>query len=468
MPPGLISFKERPVINSQFLPSPETPAPRSFDLRTLMYWIKKTPECIGIGKRISNDIITNISFTAMESIKKPGRPATGQEQEKIDKAQFFAADNHFKIKATALSLDWIFTGDNYMWKGKLPDDKLRKMAKEHFKGFDIEFKEVDKYLDEDYNGISQIEILPSSMTHIKHDDLKIKSYVQRDQQSPGDFREFSTEQIIHGKFMDIDGSVYGYSPMEASYTAIRTVNAIQDYGWYYFENGAKLDRLWIYKGNPNPDYWKKLQEDVSQYISIKKTGGQIFAAGAEDIKTEKLNEISEDMEYRNLAIHSVGRLAFAFNMPADILSAILGKDIRPTAGSSDVEDAGYYRNIERAQEYLETIWNSQLWVPHFGVEMHFQRIFKQDQIRQLQYMAQAMPVAEFLQRNKFPLKEEYYYDLLQIDKSFLTKGKIQWTPEPTPGVPQQGKLKGPASQAQSDLKKQQQKPQSRNNPPLGV
>ncbi len=470
MPPSLVSYKERPVVNSMFLPSITTPAPRSFDLNTLMYWIKKTPECIGILRRISNDIVTPVSFTPIESEKKLGRPPKDQQQEKIDRAVLFAQNNQFHTKELASVIDWAATGDNYIWKSINSDDEVKEIARKYYKEFNLDIEiETKELLDEDYNGISSIEIVPSTMTRIQHDEFKILTYVQRDKMHPDKERKFSPEEIIHFKYMDIDGSVYGYSPMESSYTAIRTVNSIQDYGWYYFENGAKIDRVWIYKGTPNADYWKTFQENVAQYISNKKAHGHLFAAGAEDIKSEKLNEITEEMEYRQLAIHSVGRLAFSFNMPADMLSSILGKDIKPTAGSSDVEDAGYYRNIERAQEYRENLWNSQLWIPHFGVRMHYQRIFKQDQIRQIQYMAMATPVIEFLNKNKFPLKDEFYFNLLQLDKSYLKEGKIEWAPDET-AIPfnPPANSKGPKGQEFSNQKKKQQEPQQRNNPPMGV
>ncbi len=336
----------------------------------------------------------------------------------------------------------------------------------------MEIKEIKtkEFLDEDYNGLTDIETVPSTMTRIKHDDVKILKYIQRDKIHPGVEREFNPEEIIHFKYMDIDGSVYGYSPMESSYAAIRTVNSIQDYGLNFFENGAKIDRVWKYKGMPNGDYWKTFQENVATYISNKKAHGHLFVAGAESIESEKLNEITEEMEYRELAIHSVGRLAVSFNMPADMFSSLLGKDIKPTAGSSDVEDAGYYRNVERAQEYRENLWNSQLWIPHFGVRMHYKRIFKQDQIRQVQYMGQTIPVIEFLHRNKFKLKDEYYYHLLQIDKSFLSEGKIEWAPDETamPFVPGKANPKGPKGQEAANQKAKQQQTQQRNKPPVGV
>ncbi|HEC64120.1 MAG TPA: phage portal protein, partial [bacterium] len=464
MPPSLVDLKERPILNAMFIPTPNTPSPRSFDLNTLILWIKRTPECIGIGKRLATDIVTPIYFTPIESPKKPGRPSDSQDQERVDKANLFARTQNFRPKATASVIDWAFTGDNYLWKGKITDDMIKESAIKHYKDYGIELKEIDtkQFFDEYPSGLSAIELVPSSMVRVKHNDFKITKFVQRDKANPGNEREFNPDEIIHGKFMEIDGSVYGYSPMEASYVAIRTVSAIQDYSWYYFENGAKLDRVWKYMGNPNPEYWEKFKNDVAQYISIKKSHGHLFVAGAENIQSEVLNELSEEMEYRNLAIHSIGRLAFAFNMPADILSAILGKDIKQSAGSSDVEDAGYNRNIERAQEYFEDLWNTQLWVPHFQVEMHFTRTFKQDQIRKVQYMGQAVPVADFFQKNKFPLKDEFYYDLFQIDKSFLKEGTIDWVEEEMPqpfAMPNKQTIKGPASQSVQEQKKKQQKPQ---------
>ena len=213
MPQALVSYKERPVINSMYMPSPHTPAPRSFDLNTLMYWIKKTPECIGILKRISNDIVTPISFSAIESQKKPGRPASSYQKDKIDVADYFAKNNVFSNKALASVIDWAATGDNYLWKAGHLDKTIKETANKHYADFGIELKEIDlkQFYDEDYNGISSIEILPSTMTRIEHDSFKIIRYTQEDKQHPGIKRKFSPEEIVHGKYLDIDGSVYGYS-----------------------------------------------------------------------------------------------------------------------------------------------------------------------------------------------------------------------------------------------------------------
>ncbi len=466
-----ISLKERPVLNSMYIPSKTIPSLRSFDLHTLLYWIKRTPECIGIGKRIATDVVTEISFTAIEPGKMgAGRPSKVYKPNVEDRAMEFSKRNLLKHKLLALVLDYVFTGDFYLWMGKIRDKQIKEIALQHYKDYGIEVKEIEtkQFFDEDFNGINAIEIVPSSVVRIIHDEFKITKYLQETKVGKELYREFLPDEIIHGKFIEIDGSVYGFSPMEASYTAIRTVNAIQDYNWFYFENGAKIDRVWKFMGNPNEDYIKKFKEDIRQYVSVKKAHGHLVLTGADKIESESLNEISAEMEYRQLAIHSIGRIAHAFNMAADTLSPILGGDIKQAAGSTDIEDAGYNRNIERMQEYIENLMNTQLWIPFFKVEMKFERNFRQDKIRQSQDRAMITPFLEFLFRHDYPITDEFVHNTLQIPRKYLTKGKIKREVEEmgtpfSPGKP----MAGPKKQAFQEQKKKQQAPQQSNNPPTG-
>lgn len=464
----LPSYKERPVMNSSVINMPYTPEPRSMDLRQLIWWIKKTPEAIGIIKRIATDIVTDIQFISAAS-QSYGRPSNKFHEDIVKKAEVFSAKNNLRQKLIALVIDWLMTGDFYLWVGSLSDDQVKEIAIRHYAEYGIELKEINskQFYDEDYNGLNAIEVVPSSMTRIEHDENKITSFVQVSKFSPAYDRRFTPEQIIHGKFMDIDGSVYGYSPMEASYCSIRIINSIQDYNYYYFENGAKIDRAWKFMGNPNPEAIKRFREQMDQYTRLKRSHGYLILSGAEKIESESLNEIGEEMEFRQLAIHQVGRLAFAFNMPADILSAILGVDVRGTAVGSDIEDAGYNRNIEQAKLYIEELLNSQLWLPKFKVEMKFERTFRQDQIRQVQYQMQAIPVLEFFFRHKIPVTDQYIYDMLQIPNKHLVKGEMVREIEQQMPFAMKKPVEGQSQENYKNTKKLQQKPQQENNPPIG-
>lgn len=465
------SLKERPILNSIYPTTRQLPEPRSFDLDTLIYWVKRTPECIGIIKRIATDIVTEISFVSVTS-QKTGRPSPKFNEKVEDKARAFAGENFLKQKLTTGIMDWLMTGDVYFWKGKLSDEQIKETAKEHYKSYGVELKEIEikQFFDEDYNGINSFDVIPSSMVRIHHDEYKIKNYVQLSKVAPGDNVVFTTDEVIHGKLLNMDGKVYGYSPMEASYLAIRTINSIQDYGYFYFENGAKVDRVWKFMGNPNKTSIEKFREQLQEYKSIRRSHSDLILEGADKIEQETLNEITAEMEYRQLAIHSVGRLAFAFNMPADILSSILGKDVRGTAIGSDVEDAGYNRNILQSQQYFEDLLNSQLFLPEFKVEMKFERTFRQDQIRQAQYMIQVLPILDYFFQHEIPVEDEYFIDMLQIPRKYLKEGKIKKEIEIAMPFDMGAKKPppGPNQAGFQEAKRKQQKPQQTNNPPSGV
>jgi len=467
--PVLKETKERPVLNSSFIPSKTFGEPRSMNLDTLIYWVKRTPECIGILKRIATDIVTEMSFVSTAS-QLTGRPNKSLHQKVEDKAIAFWRINHGRQKLIAAVLDWLMTGDSYIWKGVISDAQIREVATRHLNdyGMEIDKSEIDinKFKDEDFNRTSAIEMVPSSMVTIEHDDHRILEYIQKSKTSPDNDIRWTPDKIIHAKFLEIDGKVYGYSPMESSFIAIKTINAIQDYNYNYFANKAKIDRAWLFMGNPSQDYLDKHEESLKEYKTVTHSHGDLIVAGADNIEVKDLNAISEEMEFRKTAINAVGRLAFAFNMPADILSSILGVDVKGTAMGSDLEDSGYNMNIIEAQKYWEGLLNTQLF-NEFKVECTLERKFRQDQIRQIQYQTTTVPFVEFLFKHEYPVTDEYIHSLLQIDRKYFTDGKIKREVEETIPFKPPADSKGQNQQKLSDTKKAQQKPQANIQPQVG-
>lgn len=471
-----VESKERPYLNSMYISGPYNGEPRSMNLNTLIYWVKNTPECIGIIKRIATDIVTSFGFVAIEEPIAAGRPKKNYSAKLEDKAKIFARRNFLKQKLLAAVIDWLMTGDGYIWKGRLSNKQVKESIDKHYSLLGIETKEIVTYIktefkqffDEDWNSVNAIEVIPSSMVLIEHDHEVIKKFIQKAKAQPEKNRQWSPSEVIHAKFMEIDGKVYGFSPMEASYTAIKTINAIQDYGYNYFANGVKLDRAWMFSGNVNQNYIDAFEETLKQYKRVRNSHGDLMVAGADKISVEKLNEVSEEMEHRQLAIHAVGRLAFAFNMPADILSSILGVDVKGTAIGSDIEDAGYNRNIEQSQRYWEELLNTQLFAPEFKVEIKLEKTFKQDKIREVQYLVQTAPILEFLFKHEVPVTDEYILNMLNIQRKYLKEGKIKREVEmPMLGQPGQPMQKGPNQEKFAASKAAQQKPQQNITPPSG-
>ncbi len=102
--------------------------------------------------------------------------------------------------------------------------------------------------------------------------------------------------------------------------------------------------------------------------------------------------------------------------------------------------------------------------------MHFQRQFRQDQIRQSQDRAMIVPFLEFLFKHEYPVSDEFVHKTLQIPREFLIEGKIKrevedMMPKPMPLSNQS--MKGTGAQANSKAKAKQAEPQQRNNPSTG-
>lgn len=473
---GLKATVERPLINTKFYPyggssrpnAAYIATPRDYSIKELMWWIKRTPECIGIGKRIVTDIFTDYYFTAID---KPltGRPAKTAKKDKEDKANIFARQVNLKPTLHAVGLDWIFTGDGYIWYNLVSDNKIKEISNKYCKSYGIEIKAYDPELfkDEDYDSLKSLQILPSTTTEIRHNGYKILFYRQTVGMT---IRDFRPDEVVHTKFLDVDGDAYGFTPMRAASNSIMTLGWIKDYATNFFKNGGVPNKIFIMpKEMANSPNAKAFEQVLQKYKELKHQQGNMMAFG--DLKVENLNEFNKDMEFRQLAIYLTGVLAFAFNMPADILSSILGVDIKGTAGGSDIEDSGYKDNVANSQEYWENILNTQIFNPFFDVDIHFERKFRQDQIRVTQHRVQNVALLEFLFKHDYPITDEFVHDVLQIPREYLTDGKIKREVEEMMG----GGLssftppaKGPNQEKLSNQKKAQQKPQANNNPPTGV
>ena len=462
---------ERPFINTKYLGTGirnvnYITTPREFDIKKLMWCIKRTPECIGIGRRIVADIFTDFYFTAID---KPltGRPSKTWKKEAEDKAMQFTRQINFKQTLQAGGLDWAFTGDAYLWYNLVEDQKIKEISDKYVKSYGLENKAFNPGLfkDEDYDGLREIQVIPSTTVSIEHDAFKVLFYRQ---QVGIDTKDFPLNQILHAKFMEIDGGAYGFSPMRAAVNSIQTLNWIKDYTSNFFKNGGVPNKIFIMpKEMANSPNAKAFEQVLQKYKEVRNQQGNMMAYGELDVKD--LNEFNKDMEFRQLAIYHTGVLAFAFNMPADILSSILGVDIQGTAVGSDIEDSGYKDNVVNAQQYWENILNAQIFNPFFGVDIHFARKFRQDQIRVTQHRAMNVPLIEFMFRHDYPVTDEFIHDTLQIPREFLKEGKIKREQEEMGGMsPFNPPAKGQNQQNQSDAKKKQQQPQQNNSPPTGV
>ncbi len=469
----MIELKQskRPITNTLFpiQTSSNLPMPRIFPIKTFMRLIKRTPECIGIGMRITRDIFTEMTFTAIEK-KKMGRPSEKPNIEAEEKAKLFSKDENMKHKlSTSVGLDWLFTGSGYIWKG-FSETKMKEKTIKLYKETGLDTKEIETkaFLDEDLNTLSKFESVPSSTVEIIATNKEILKY--RQWAINAEFIEFNPDEIIHAKFLSLDGDPYGFTPMISSAQVIDTLSAIKDYHHVFFKNNGVPDMMFkMPKEMASSPNFKLVEQQLREYKKPENKHGIMLFAG--EIEKEELNKWDKDMEFRQHAIYLTGVLAFAFNMPPDTISSILGVDIKGTALGSDLEDSGYQDNIIAAQEYWENILNTQLFNPIFGVDIHFKRKFKQDQIRITQNQAMFLPVMESIFKHKIPVTDEYIIKQLNIPREHLKDGVIDRSVEEieqTGISPFSKPAKSENQQKASNEKKMEQQTQENIKPPIGV
>ncbi len=486
----------RPFLNENQIGALSTSSTFLADKRTLMNWIKRTAEAIGILRQISMDVVTRLNFVALEQPKKGGRPSKidpGQDAE--EKASLFAKNNHLKQQLRASVMEGVALGDGYLWTGKVNKSALKEIIYKNYKQFGVELKETEikaMALDEDYLGEKTIQYVASATMNIELDKsgTKIKSYVQRTNlgfgaqtfpsstiratgqgSTMGNQRRWNPDQIIHYKFMDLDGKVHGYTPMQASFPIIKTLGAIKDYHGHYFESAILPDIIFNFEEeDPNSVHQEKMQQLLQEWWNNKRRSPAI-TTGKFDVK--EFNKWNKDMEFRMLAIYYTGVIAFSVGMPLEKIRAILGGEIKSTTGGSDISNTDYQRNIYDIQDDWETLLNTQFFNEQFGVDLKFERSAARDEVAEVMRDSQKTSWIDSMFQKDW-IKEDDKINLLV--KEFPSIPKEYWNPKPEPELPMMGGMmpsskalpKGQASQAHADDKKKQQEPQQKNKPPTGV
>lgn len=494
----------RPYLNESQVGALSTSSTFLADKRTLMNWIKRTPEAIGILRQLAMDIVTRINFVALPKESKGtkgGRPPKVDPSEgKEEKALLFAKNNFLKQQLRAAVIEGIALGDAYLWKGKVDPKDQKDIINQIFKetGVTLTKEELDeKAKDEDYLGEKTIQYIASATMNIEIDEdgTKIKSYVQRtalgfgqytfpsrtltgtyDGTVLGQTRRWKPEEVIHYKFMDIDGKVHGFTPMQSCFPIIKTLGAIKDYHGHYFESGIVADLIFNFKeGDPNSVHHQKMQEVLQEWWNNKRRAPVVTTG---DMKIEKLNEWNKDMEFRLLAIYYTGVIAFSVGMPLEKIRAILGSEMKSTTGGSDIGNTDYQRNIYDIQEEWETLLNTQFFNEEFGVDMRLERTAARDEAAEAMRDSQKVSLFDKMFTLDW-IKEENRLEVLA--KAFPDIPRVYWNPNPEPPEPQMGMIpsskaignekkmsKGQGQEAFKAEKKKQQEPQQKNKPPTGV
>ncbi len=429
------------------------------DKRRAMDYAKRQPIIIGIVRAIATDIVSRISFRSVQIKTGKGRPSGDMHEKAEQKASEFAKKQFVKQKLYSAVLDWLITGEAFLWHGSVKKDKVKEI-----------FSKLNVFPDDmDIKGVNLIKQVPSTTMDPKYDLKNIKWYEQNVRNAAEPLK-WSTDDIIHAKFMELDGKPSGFTPMFAAKPMIETLGLIIDYAGYFFDGGGLPEKIINFpKEMANSENFRRAKLEFKRYYNTKRRG-HIFIAG-DELKVFDLNNWNKDLEFEKLFMLYVGSIAFAFNMPLHRIQAIVGGNIKSSAGSSDLADSGYWRSIYEGQDYWENLMNVGFWNDAFGVDMELERKYLQDTVRETQATQMAIQNVEALERNgliKDGYKRQVYSQMISAipneafnnepkpPTALMSNGML-----PQSGSSRQGKLpnsdilKGQATKKMSDEKRKQ-------------
>ena len=92
---------------------------------------------------------------------------------------------------------------------------------------------------------------------------------------------------MHYKFMELDGKVHGFTPMQAAFPIIKTLGAIKDYHGHFFDSGIFPDLIFNFEEmDPGSVAHEKMRQELATWYNNRRRS---FAITTTKMKVEKLN-----------------------------------------------------------------------------------------------------------------------------------------------------------------------------------
>lgn len=418
------SDRNFPLLNSLFIErfSEFSPNAKDNTYKSFIKWARKSPQLMGFLDIIATDMLSDgVEF-------KPVDKSSGRNR--VIKARKFWTANTGLDVAQATIYDLLITGIGYNWKGTISDKQLKEFCSVSINELLPEMKEKEVEFKADLMAEQIREKSPESLAKkLRHiasstmtkttDEYETIGYVQR---VGVNVKRFDTEDIMEFQLMPLDGKIYPFPPMEAILSEVYLLWLITENNVSFFENGGKPDNVFILPkdlaGSPNHKY---LIETLKKYKKVQNKHGNLVFTG--DLQVQKLMDVDQQMENKDLGLYLISVMAMMYGIPVNRIPFLVGK---AAAGgdSGGLADTGYWRKISVWQSKLELIYNRDLFIPYFGVEMKFRRGYLQDEVRETQNEMQKTQIAE--QRMNVGLwTAEDAGEFLDIDPEIVRKAQAE-------------------------------------------
>ncbi len=355
----------------------------------LMQWYSSIPELTGMVNKVARDICGDFHFEPInpDEVGKTGR-------NKIFKANKFCAEIGYKKQKLMQIIDRLVTGESFAWKGKISDKQIKDTITKHlnFRPFVEqkvktalsahifhELKATEGFggsgFDEDFLMPRKYRTVASTTMEIVHDTFDVIGFRQI---VAGKHKPFDLKEIIHSTFGQIDGKVSGFTPVESIVVQLELLRFMWQNMLAYERNGGGPDRMFVLKNiRPGDPAYARMKNQLEKYKLVQNKHGDLLFTG--DVSVENLEQLDK-MQFKDMGLYIMGIMALQWELPKSSLPMVIGgtntKD--DTGGNSE---RGYWDNIEFSQEMDSETENSQLWIPHFGVKLVYDRKFVQKDIQ---------------------------------------------------------------------------------------
>lgn len=447
-----------------------------YQKKYLISLYKKVAELNAITNAFCSDIASDFHFEPIDKTSS---------KTKIQRAEEFAINNQLKTVMLNQCIDWQITGEGYSWMASFKKAQVKEVLKGLMaQKYHVETKEADafaevilsmkqRYLDEDLLKPRILRYIASSTMDVKFTEKDIEGYIQRvDVQD-----EFYTpEEIIRITDLMIDGKPYGYTPVHSLILQLDLLVRMWENQQALQKNGGAMSKVFAFEdlkiGSPA---YKRVEEQLNSYRVTQNKHGNFMFTGKMDVK--ELQQM-DGMQYKEVGLYILSIIAMHWQIPRSKLPVILGG----TNAKSDIggeAEKGYWSNIEKKQDRLAEIYNTQLFIPKFGVKLVFNKEYKQDDLQEQNVLALKLSNVEMANRLlirhkkkldlqatllRLGIKEDELEDVSEDDMVIQTGMANQFQ------LPNGQVTKNSAGQANAENKKQEQQKimESNRGKPSGV
>lgn len=400
------------------------------DYKTLWAIWSSSPECIAPCDTIVTDIIAD-GYTI--------RPVNAKNKTAVKTATEFLEATQFKTRVLPSQLyDQLVTGDGYVQKSKISEEQVRDSVKAIARRLPLVNKgKMQEYI---YYSMRQTDLfrtrklinIASSTIRIKHDTFgNIIKYLQ---QVGTNKSEFSAAEVMHFKYMNLNGKVYSFCPMKAIISELEVIALIKDNAGNVFDNGGQPSYIFnLEDETPKSDNTTALQQQLIEFKENINKHRNLIATGK--LKIDKLENMAADMQYREL-LEQMTRIVYTvWGVPP----SKMGQSGSGSSGAYDsgLATEGYYRRIAHMQDMIYSQYNSEIFVPEFGVELIPRKAYLQDELKETQMTKQKFDIAQQAWTNNW-INEEWIKDYLEIEERYW--GTFEKN-EPLASTYKQGDLK---------------------------